>query len=56
MALLTLQEAAERLRVGPKRLRVLITAGKIKTIKLGPRTSRIDERDIDDFIERARST
>ena len=54
-SLLTFDEVAARLRVSKKRIRLLVTLGRLKAVELGPRTRRVDERDLTAFIEASRS-
>ncbi len=53
MSLLTVDEAAERLRTKPRFIRRLIAERRIPYIKLGAHV-RIDDRDIDAFIAAGR--
>ncbi len=53
--LLTPKEIAERLSMKPKTVQLWLRQGKIPCgIKLGPRTWRIREKDLDDFIQKAK--
>ncbi|MHB2023680.1 MAG: helix-turn-helix domain-containing protein [Mycobacteriales bacterium] len=52
--LLTIDEAADRMGVGVRFMRRLIEEGRIPVLKLGERKTRLDEADIDAYIERAR--
>jgi excisionase family DNA binding protein len=51
--LLKIEEAADRLRVSVRNIRHQIYRRKIPIVKIG-RLVRIDERDLQDFIERGR--
>lgn len=51
--LLTIEQAAERLSVSIRNIRHQIYRRKIPIVKIG-RLVRIDERDLQDFIERGR--
>ena len=53
--LLTIEEAAERLSVTPRNIRHQIYLRRIPIVKVG-RLVRIDERDLDAFIEQGRVT
>jgi excisionase family DNA binding protein len=53
MSLLTVDEAAERLRTKPRFIRRLIAERRIPYVKLGAHV-RIDDRDIDAFIAAGR--
>jgi excisionase family DNA binding protein len=55
MSLLTVDEAAERLRTKPRFIRRLIAERRIPYVKLGAHV-RIDDRDIDAFIDAGRVT
>jgi excisionase family DNA binding protein len=50
--LLTVREAAERLRVSDKTVRRMITKGEIPVIRVGPRLIRIPEEIITDMTSR----
>ena len=52
--LLTRREAAERLGISVRALARLIAAGELAVVEVGPRTSRVVDRDIDEFIEARR--
>ena len=51
--LLTIEEAAERLSVSPRNIRHQIYLRRLPIVKVG-RLVRIDERDLDAFIEDSR--
>lgn len=51
--LLTIEQAAERLSVSVRNIRHQIYPHKIPSVKIG-RLGRIDERDLQDFIERGK--
>lgn len=53
MALLTIEEAAEYLRMSPWVVRQWLREGKLPGFKLG-REWRIDEKDLEAFIEAAK--
>ena len=53
--LLTLEEAAERLRVDPETVRNYINAGKLTGVKLGGWATRVDEQDLEKFIEESKT-
>jgi excisionase family DNA binding protein len=53
MSLLTVDEAAERMRTKPRFIRRLIAERRIPYVKLGAHV-RIDDRDIDAFIAAGR--
>jgi len=53
--LLTLKEAADRLRIDPESVRLLIKAGEIRAIKAGPGLTspwRISERALADYLRK----
>ena len=52
-SLLTIEEAAERLSVSIRNIRHQIYLRKLPIVKVG-RLVRIDERDLEDFIEQGR--
>jgi excisionase family DNA binding protein len=52
--LLTYREAAERLGITEAALRKRISTGKIPRIAFGPRSCRIDEHDLEAYIEEGR--
>lgn len=51
--LLTMEEAAERLSVSPRNIRHQIYLRRLPIVKVG-RLVRIDERDLEAFIENSR--
>ncbi len=55
MNLLTAKEAAGRLNVCLRTLRMLIASGAIPVIRLSPRSLRIHPDDLDEFIEKRRT-
>lgn len=53
--LLTVFEAAERLRISPKTLRTqFIETGKIEVVELGKRLRKIESSEIDRLIQRSK--
>lgn len=52
--LLTYAQAAERLGISEAAFRKRVWAGKIPRVRLGPRTCRIDEDELEEYIERGR--
>ena len=52
--LLTLQEVAEQLAISRQHLRGLIRSGAIPVVILGPRTRRIEQAALDDWIQSRR--
>jgi len=53
--LLTLEEAAERLRVDPETVRNYINTGKLIGVKLAGWATRVDEQDLEKFIEESKT-
>lgn len=51
VALLTIDEVAQRLKVSPSTVRRLIRRGGLKTVRLG-RLIRVRPADLNDYIER----
>jgi excisionase family DNA binding protein len=51
--LMTVEEAAERLRVDPKTVYRLINMGELKAILIG-RVYRVEEEDLDEFKQQAK--
>lgn len=49
-ALLTLDEAAERLRVSRRTVERLVRDGKLRVLRPAPRRVVIDEREVEAFI------
>ncbi len=52
--LLTFEQAGAQLKVSRKSIERFIKAGILPVIRLGPRTLRISQSDLDDFINRMR--
>lgn len=52
--LLTVKQACERLSVGRYKLDDLFRSGKLTKVVLGSRTVRVDQDDLDRYIESAR--
>lgn len=52
--LLTTEEVAEKLRLGPRTVYRLIEAGKLKAIKISRKAYRISEKDLIQFIKKRR--
>lgn len=52
--LLTIPEAAARLRCSPKQVRRLVDSGRLAAVVIGPRTRRIDPADLELFKEAAK--
>jgi excisionase family DNA binding protein len=50
--LITVKEAASRLSVSVRTVQRLINAGKLPCLKVGPKTRRISEADLDSFIQK----
>lgn len=50
------REAAKLLGISPRALWGLANTGEIPFIKVGPRLKRYDPRDIEDYVERNRSS
>ena len=50
--LFTVEEVAEKLRLGPRTVYRLIEAGKLKTIKISRKAYRISEKDLIQFIKK----
>lgn len=50
---MTVEEAAERLRVDPKTVYRLINMGELKAILIG-RVYRVEEEDLDEFKQQAK--
>jgi excisionase family DNA binding protein len=50
--LITVKEAASRLSVSVRTIQRLIAAGKLPCLKVGPKTRRISEADLDSFIQK----
>ena len=53
---LTIAQAAERLQVSTKTIRRRIAEGSLKVKRLGGRTLRITESDLEEFIAKAGDT
>lgn len=54
MALLTVEEVAAKLRMSEYVIRMYLREGKLRGAKIG-RVWRIDEKDLNEFIEKAKS-
>jgi excisionase family DNA binding protein len=50
--LLTVEEVAEKLRLGPRTVYRLIEAGRLKAIKISRKAYRISENDLIQFIKK----
>jgi excisionase family DNA binding protein len=50
MELLTLEQAAARLGVSIDTVRRWVRSGRLTAIRIGPRTTRIDPRDLEDLV------
>jgi len=50
--LLTVEEVAEKLRLGPRTVYRLIDDGKLKAIKISRKAYRISEKDLIQFIKK----
>jgi len=50
--LLTVEEVAEKLRLGPRTVYRLIETGKLKAIKISRKAYRISEKDLIQFIKK----
>lgn len=50
MALITKQEASARLAIGMRSLEGIIRRGQLPVYRIGPRSVRIDEQDLEDFL------
>jgi len=50
--LLTVEEVAEKLRLGPRTVYRLIEDGKLKAIKISRKAYRISEKDLIQFIKK----
>ncbi len=48
--LLTVPEAAQRLRVSVRHARRLIAAGRLRVVRLSPRVTRVKTTELDAFI------
>lgn len=53
MALLTVEEVAEKLKISPYIVRLYLREGKLTGAKIG-RIWRIDEKDLEEFIRKAK--
>jgi DNA binding domain, excisionase family len=49
--LLTVNEVAERLNVTPQMVRALIKNGKLGSYKIGQRSTRISQEDLEKYLE-----
>ena len=52
MKLLTIKEISKLLRLSERTIYRLIEAGKLKTIKFSRKATRIDEKDLNQFIKK----
>lgn len=52
--LLTIPEVAERLRISIRAVYERVAAGHIRTLKLGRRTTRIEEAEVERYLAEAR--
>lgn len=52
---MTLDEAAEVLRLGRDATRSLVDSGELKTLRFGPRSIRVAREDLLDLIRRSRT-
>lgn len=50
------RKVCEALAISPERLRRLIRDGKLRAIKLGPRSTRIRRSDFEAFVQRLEAT
>ena len=50
--LLTVPEAAERLGISPRKTWQLISEGQLHTVRIGHRSTRILESELEDFVTR----
>lgn len=48
---LTAQDVADRLNVSKRHVYYLIESRELPSIKFGPQVTRIDEKDLNEFIE-----
>lgn len=48
---LTAQDVADRLNVSKRHVYYLIESGELRSHKFGPQATRIDEADLNEFIE-----
>jgi excisionase family DNA binding protein len=55
MAMMTIKEVAERLNVHPNTIRRLIKSGELASMRVGSRGIRVDERDLEAYINRRKS-
>jgi excisionase family DNA binding protein len=54
--LLTIPEAAERLRVGERTVRRYTSSGRLRTVQLGERTVRVHSEDLAEFMDSLRQS
>lgn len=54
--LLTVNDAAELLNVTPQMVRALIKNGKLGSYKIGQRSTRISQEDLDKYLESCKMT
>ena len=52
--LLKISEAARRLDCSPEWVRLLARRGELELLKLGPKSHRVTERSLNEYIARAR--
>ena len=52
--ILRLREVAARWRVNVRTVQKWVAAGRLRVLRLGPKTIRVTEEDLADFIRRAR--
>lgn len=52
---LTAQDVADRLNVSKRHVYYLIGSGELPSVKFGPQVTRIDEQDLNVFIENRKS-
>ena len=50
----TIEEVAKRLRVSPSMVKGMIRAGELRAVRLGPKTRRIDVRDLTAYLDKLR--
>lgn len=54
MAYITKQEAAARLAIGVRTLEGIIARGQLTAYRIGPKLVRIDEQDLEAYVEARR--
>jgi excisionase family DNA binding protein len=54
--LLTISQAAERIHLSTRSVRLLVAAGKIRAVRIGPMGGRVrfTPEDLDDYLHRCR--